>query len=90
MVKRATQVEQDILDGAIERAVQDLASRSGLSAEVVRQMATDGTLFVPANNTRLARSRAAELNRGMRLLREALAGTPRAYWVKWYSDKEES
>lgn len=89
MVKRATQVEQDILDGAIERAVQDLASRSGKSAEEIRQMAQDGALFVPANGTRLARSRASELNRGMRLLREALAGTPRAYWVKWY-DKEES
>ena len=88
MVKRVV-VDQNVLDGAIERAIQDLASRSGKSAEEIKQMATTGTLFVPANGTRLARSRASELNRGMRLLREALAGTPRAYWVKWY-DKEES
>ena len=45
MVKRATQVEQDILDGAIERAVQDLASRSGKSAEEIRQMATTGAVY---------------------------------------------
>ena len=89
MTKRV-EISSEVLQRAIERAVEDLARRSCQPAETVRQMAQDGALFVPANGTRLARSRAAELNRGMRLLREALAGTPRAYWVRWYSDKEES
>lgn len=88
MVKRV-EISNEVLQRAIERAVEDLARRSCQPAETVRRMAQDGALFVPANGTRLARSRASELNRGMRLLREALAGTPRAYWVKWY-DKEES
>ena len=84
MVKRATQVEQDILDGAIERAVQDLASRSGLSAEVVRQMATDGTLFVRGSNK--PGCGAVELNRGLTFLREAMDGSSREYWLMWYRE----
>lgn len=88
MTKRV-EISSEVLQRAIERAVEDLARRSMQPSETIRQMAQDGALFVPANGTRLARSRASELNRGMRLLREALAGTPRAYWVKWY-DKEES
>jgi len=83
MVKRATQVEQDILDGAIERAVQDLASRSGKSAEEIRQMALDGTLFVHGGMPGYG---ADELNRGLALLREAMDGNPREYWLKWYKE----
>jgi len=82
MVKRATQVEQDILNGAIERAIEDLASRSGLSAEEIRRMATDGTLFVHGGNR--PGCGAVELNRGLALLREAMDGNPREYWLKWY------
>lgn len=83
MVKRVV-VEQDILDGAIERAIEDLASRSGLSAEVVRQMATDGTPFVRGGNR--PGCGAVELNRGLALLREAMDGNPREYWLKWYKE----
>jgi len=85
MVKRATQVEQDILDGAIERAVQDLASRSGKSAEEIKQMAANGTLFVRGNNR--PGCGAVELNRGLALLREAVDGNPREYWLKWYKEE---
>ncbi len=84
MVKRATQVEQDILDGAIERAVQDLASRSGKSAEEIRQMATTGTLFVRGSNR--PGCGAVELNRGLTFLREAMDGSPREYWLMWYRE----
>ena len=84
MVKRATQVEQDILNGAIERAIEDLASRSGLSAEEIRRMATDGTLFVHGGNR--PGCGAVELNRGLALLREAMDGNPREYWLKWYKE----
>jgi len=87
MVKRATQVEQDILDGAIERAVQDLASRSGKSADEIRQMAANGTLFVRGNNR--PGCGAVELNRGLALLREAIDGNPREYWLKWYKEGDD-
>ena len=83
MVKRATQVEQDILDGAIERAVQDLASRSGKSAEEIRQMATTGALFVHGGMPGYG---ADELNRGLTFLREAMDGSPREYWLMWYRE----
>ena len=86
MVKRVV-VEQDILDGAIERAIEDLASRSGLSAEVVRQMATTGTLFVRGSNR--PGCGAVELNRGLALLREAIDGNPREYWLKWYKEGDD-
>ena len=86
MVKRVV-VEQDILDGAIERAIEDLASRSGLSAEVVRQMATDGTPFVRGSNR--PGCGAVELNRGLALLREAIDGNPREYWLKWYKEGDD-
>jgi len=86
MVKRVF-ADQNVLDGAIQRAVQDLASRSGLSAEVVRQMATDGTLFVRGSNK--PGCGAVELNRGLALLREAIDGNPREYWLKWYKEGDD-
>ena len=82
MVKRVV-VDQNVLDGAIERAIQDLASRSGLSAEEIRQMATTGTLFVRGGMPGYG---ADELNRGLAFLREAMDGSPRAYWLMWYRE----
>lgn len=81
-------LDQNILDRAIQRAVEDLARQSGQTGEAILQMAQTGVPFIPALNSPLARQRARELNRGLKMLREAMSGIPRQDWARWYTDSE--